>query len=428
MVQKRLFLLVFALGTTAIGQSVPPGFKVEAYGGGLTNGTSLACAPDGRVFVGQLNGAVRIIKDGVLLETPFHTATVESPPGTDRGLLGLCLDPDFASNGYVYIYFTHPSPAPHNCVRRLKADPAGSDVSDGTETAIVDLEDLGADTMHNGGAIRFGADGKLYLGIGDNAVSDFAQSLASRFGKILRYNPDGSIPADNPTSFAGIAGSTSGEFQAIWAVGLRNPFRFAFQPGTGRLFINDVGVSTWEEIDEGGPGLNYGWQGGNTDGARGLPEFTDPIFQYGHSGAAPTGMAITGGVFYNPSTAQFPASFVGKYFFADYGAGFIYVLDPASPGSATEFLQGASGPVDLQVGADGALYYLNNGAAGGVYKVSYPVQTAPPVQDPGPVPPAPDPTPAPAPAPAKHKLSCGAVGLEPLLLLALWIALRRRRA
>ncbi len=330
----------------------------------------------------------------------------------------MCLDPDFESNGYVYIYFTNPFPASHNCVRRLKANPPSSDVSDGTEIAIVDLEDLGSDTMHNGGGIQFGADGKLYVAVGDNAVAANAQSLQSRFGKMLRYNPDGSIPSDNPTSFQSIAGSPTGEFRAIWCVGLRNPFRFAFQPGTMRLFINDVGVSTWEEINAGVPGLNYGWDGGETDGARHIPGLTDPIFQYGHSGAAPTGNAITAGVFYNPaSAAMFPASFTGKYFFADYGAGFIYMLDPASPGAASPFLAAATGIVDLQIGADGALYYLGMKGTPGVYRVSY-IATSP-TNGPSPTTPGTDTS-----AQHRSEKTCGVTGAEPILLILIWGLIR----
>lgn len=410
--------LILILGSALHAQSVPPGFTVESHGGSLPGGTAMACAPDGRVFVAQLSGIVRVIKGGVLLETPFHTASaVDSPAGTDRGLLGLCLDPGFASNGYVYIYYTTSSPTSHNCVRRIRANPLNPDVSDGTETPIVDLEDLGADTMHNGGAIRFGTDGKLYLGIGDNAAPELSQSLTSRFGKILRYNPDGSIPSDNPTSFAGISGAPSGVFRAIWAVGIRNPWRIAVQPGTGRLYFNDVGASSWEEIDEVTAGANYGWVGGDTDGARRLPNFADPVFQYGHSGAAPTGRAITGGVFYNPSTVLFPASYVGRYFFCDYGVGFIYTLDPASPGTATEFLTGASGPVELEVGADGMLYYLAAKGSPGVYRVSYAKQAEPPP------PPAAD-----TQARSESKKSCGASGLEPVLWIFLLGLRRRRRA
>jgi glucose/arabinose dehydrogenase len=419
MIRVLAAALVLVLGTTVAAQSVPSGFKVDAQGGPLSDGTALAVAPDGRLFVAQLEGTVRVIKDGALLATPFHTVAVDHPAGTDRGLLGLCLDPGFASNGFVYLYFTNASPAPHNCVRRLQANSPGSDVSDGTEVVIVDLENLGSDTMHNGGGIQFGGDGKLYVAVGDNAVPSFAQSITSRFGKILRYNADGSIPTDNPTTFPGIAGSPVDEFRAIWAVGLRNPFRFAFQPGTMRMMINDVGAASWEEIDSGAAGLNYGWAGGDTDGARGLPDYTDPIFQYGHSGTVPAGRAITGGVFYNPSTLRFPASYAGKYFFADYVAGFIYTLDPAAPGTATPFLQGAAGIVDLQVGPDGALYYLDKSGSPGVYRISHEAPAAAPNPPAG--------SPAGSTIDPGHKKSCGATGLEPLLLIVLLRRFKRRR-
>lgn len=364
-------ILTAGLGTAAHAQSVPQGFTVESYAGGIAMGTTMAWTPDGRLLVAQLNGTIRVVKDGALLGTPFHTVTVDSPPGTERGLLGMCLDPDFASNGYVYVYFTDPTPVPHNVIRRLRASPPTADVSDGSATPIVDLEPLGPDTMHNGGSIAFGSDGALYVAVGDNGDANHAQSLMSRFGKILRYNADGSIPGNNPSSFPGIPGTTAGDFRAIWAVGLRNPYRFAFQPGTSRMFINDVGVTSWEEINSGAAGLNYGWTGGDTDGARGMPGFTDPVYQYGHAGSAPSGGAITGGVFYNPTRMQYPASYRSRYFFADYVAGFIYTLNPDAPGSAEQFLLGASGPVDLSVGPDGALYYLAATGNAGVFRVSY---------------------------------------------------------
>lgn len=406
--------MIGSLLLVLVAQTAPSGFTVEPYGGSVPQGTAMAWTPDGRLLVAQLDGPIRVIKEGALLDLPFHTAAVDHPPDTDRGLLGICVDPGFASNGFVYVYYTAPQPASHNCVRRLRANPPGSDVSDGTETAVLDLEDLGSDTMHNGGGIAFGPDGKLYVAVGDNAIAAASQSVTSRLGKILRINPDGSIPGDNPTSFAGIPGTPEGDFRAVWAAGLRNPWRFAFHPRTGRMFINDVGVSTWEEINEGRAGENYGWEGGETDGARNLPPFTDPLFQYGHSGAAPTGRAITGGVFYDPSKAQFPASYAGKYFFADYVAGWIYVLDPASPGTAVPFLSGASGPVDLQVGPDGALYCLAIRTAPGVVRISYPSSA----QSPG------------AGHVGDHK-SCGATGMEAALVAGILVlagAVRRRPA
>src|SRR5436190_14625360 len=212
---------VLLLAVPVYAQSVPSGFTVGAYGHPLPGGTAMAFTPDGRLLVCQQSGAVRVIKDGVLLPTAFHTATVDNPLGGERGLLGICVDPSFSTNGYVYVYYTAPTPNPHNVVRRLTANPPSSDVSDGTETVIVDLEDLGSDS-HNGGGLAFGSDGKLFVAVGDNVVATNAQSITSRFGKILRYNADGTIPGDNPSSFPGITGTTSGEFAAIWAVGLRN--------------------------------------------------------------------------------------------------------------------------------------------------------------------------------------------------------------
>lgn len=362
--------MVLILALLAV-QTAPDGFVVDPYGSGISNGTAMAWAPDGRLFVCEQGGAVRVIRNGTLLAAPFHAAPVNFPQGSERGLLGIAVDPGFPANGFVYIYYTKATPVLHNCIRRLQpgADP---DVSDGSETVVADLDPLSAATNHNGGALHFGPDGKLYVAVGENGDASHAQSLANRLGKILRYNPDGTIPADNPSVFEGIAGSTAGANRAIWAVGLRNPFTFALQPGTGRMFINDVGETTWEGINEGRAGANYGWEGGATDGPRRLPGFTDPVFFYNYQGGSPTGEAISGGAFYNPSTVRFPASFVGRYFFSDFIDGWIWSLDPASPGSgATEFVPDAGNPVDLQVGPDGALYVLApGGAAPGVYRIA----------------------------------------------------------
>lgn len=366
-------VIVLALSVPLHAQTVPSGFTVEAYGGPLFGGTAMAWTPDGRLFVARQFGEVRVIKNGNLLPTPYHTAqNVDNPVGGERGLLGICVDPGFASNGCVYLFYTKAgATAPRIVVRRVQGSTPASDVSTGVETAIIDLEDLGVKSEHNGGAIAFGGDGKLYLGVGENVDPPKSQSLTSRFGKILRYNADGSIPGDNPSSFPGIVGTTAGEFRAIWAVGLRNPWRIVFQPGTMHAHINDVGDFSWEEINEAAAGLNYGWTAGNTDGARNLPNMTDPKYAYGHIVGTPQGTCITGGAFYNPATVLYPASYVGKYFFADFGKGFIRFLDPAVPGVSFAFLEGAPGPIDMAVGPDGALYYLALAGAQGVYRIAY---------------------------------------------------------
>jgi glucose/arabinose dehydrogenase len=356
----------FAAGCLLIGGGVlnaatlPAGFTESAWGNSIANNcTAMAFAPDGRLFVCTQNGHLRVIDaDGNLLGPDFVTLTVDS--NGERGLLGVAFDPDFANNHFVYVYYTVPGvsggPA-HNRVSHFTAN--GNVAMAGSEVQILNLENLSLTaTNHNGGAIHFGPDGKLYIAVGENATGSNSQSLTTRLGKILRINSDGTIPLDNPSSFPGISGSTSGIYKAIWAVGLRNPFTFAFQPGTTRMFINDVGQGTWEEINDGIAGRNYGWptsEGPDNLGAN----FTGPIFYYPHTGSTNTsGCAIVGASFYNPDILQFPASYVGKYFFGDLCNDWIRVLDPSN-NTASSFASGLTGSlVDLHVGPDGSLYYL----------------------------------------------------------------------
>ncbi len=333
------------LGETREQITLPSGFVADTFVSGIAHPTAMAFAPDGRLFVTQQNGIVRVVKNGALLATPF--TSISALTGGERGLLGIALDPSFSSNGYVYVYYTTASPSVHNRVSRFTA--SGDVAVSGSELVLMELETLSANN-HNGGALHFGPDGKLYVAVGENSNPSNAQTLTNRLGKLLRINSDGSIPTDNP-----FFTTASGASRSIWSLGLRNPFTFSFQPGSGRLFINDVGQSAWEEINEGVRGANYGWP--TTEGATTDPRFRGPVFAYPHGSGDSSGCAITGGTFYNPSTAQFPASYVGKYFFADYCNSWIRVLDPAT-GVAQAFASSAATPVDLQVGPDGSLFYL----------------------------------------------------------------------
>jgi len=160
-------------------------------------------------------------------------------------------------------------------------------------------------------------------------------------------------------------------FQAIWALGLRNPFTFTFQPGTGRMIINDVGAGTWEEVNEGIAGSNYGWPA--TEGPTNDPRFRAPIFAYPHSGGLLTGFAIVGAAFYNPPLTTFPPAYVGAYFFGDYVNGWISRLDPDDDNAVYAFARTGGNLFDLQVGPDGALYALARiGAANLVYRYQFP--------------------------------------------------------
>ena len=347
----RVTALIVLWGCTTYAATLPAGFT-ETEISGLSNPTAMEIAPDGRIFVCQQGGSLRVIKNGALLPTPFITLNVD--PNGERGLLGIAFDPNFATNNFLYLYYTVPIDPRHNRVSRFTAN--GDVVVPGSETIIMELENLTSATNHNGGGLHFGPDGKLYVAVGENATASNAQTLSNRLGKMLRINADGSIPTDNP-----FFNQAVGNNRSIWAFGLRNPFTFAFQPGTGRMFINDVGQNTWEEINDGIAGSNYGWP--DSEGPTSNPAFRAPLFAYTHA----FGCAIAGGAFYNPATVQFPPSFVGKYFFADLCGGWIHFFDPAT-GTVSDFASGISLPVDLKVGADGSLYYLSRGS-GSVFRV-----------------------------------------------------------
>jgi glucose/arabinose dehydrogenase len=341
--------------------AVAPGFSERLVAANIPNPTAMQFSPDGRLFVLQQTGQVRVIARNRLVAAPVLRIRVDS--AGERGLLGIAFDPDFAANNFFYLYHTTATGPKINRVVRHTL--SGNSAIPRSGKVIVSLDRLSSATNHNGGAIHFGPDGKLYIAVGENAQPANAQSPANRLGKILRYNPDGSIPADNPffndPAFVG-------RNKAIWAMGLRNPYTFAFQPGTGKMHINDVGQNAWEEVNVGRAGGNYGWPA--TEGrfnAASFPGFTRPIHAYANDGV---NCAITGGAFYNPARLHFPRAFRGDYFFADLCGGWIRRLEPNGRLARGDFASGIPQPVDLKVGPDGALYYLQRGNGGRVYRIT----------------------------------------------------------
>jgi glucose/arabinose dehydrogenase len=360
--------------------NLPPNFTETVVAEGLSDATAMEFAPSGDLWVLEQAGLVKRFRPGsTTADVVANLSTLGLSSIGERGVLGIAFDPQFAVNKQVFIYYTATTPATHNRLSRFTVDDtdaadyffAGANIGGTdagttgtpTQTIIFDLDNLSAATNHNGGAIHFGPDGKLYVAVGENANGANAQSLSNVLGKMLRMNSDGSAPSDNP--FFNVA---SGKQQTIWALGLRNPFTFAFQPGTGRMFINDVGQFTWEEIDDGIAGANYGWP--NVEGPPPGPSiFQPPLYAYSHGSGPLQGFAITGGAFYNPAAPQFPSEFAGDYFFADYVNDWINVRDAIS-GGVMPFATGVSAPVDLRVTSDGSLYYLARGD-GLVVRVSY---------------------------------------------------------
>ena len=347
-------LLLLATGAGAAQINLPAGF-VESRVTGFVSPTAMAVAPDGRLFVCEHAGSVVVVKNGVRLSQAFLRVTVHQ--FGERGLVGIQVDPNFAQNSYVYIYYPAKTPTIHFRLRRFTA--RGDVAVPGSEVALLDLPKLGPSDWHNGGGIQFSPDGKLFLAVGENNVPALSQSLSSVMGKILRLNRDGSIPADNPFYARAV-----GQNRAIWALGLRNPFTLAIQPGTGRLLANEVGSGEWEEIDEIVRGGNYGWplrEGAVRDNSA---TYKDPLYAYPHPRSGPRSSAITGGAFYNPARPNFPAQYVGKYFYVDAGTQVFSVLDTATR-TATRFASiplvngvPTTLPLYLTVAPDGVLHYV----------------------------------------------------------------------
>ncbi len=342
---------------------VPDGFVKQTVAKGLKVPIDMAFAPDGRLFVAEQKGRVRIVlPDGSLRTFLNLKAKVDSTQG--RGLLGIAFDPNFSTNRYVYLDYTKKataSRAAHTVVVRVTA--RGNKAVPGSERQLLRL-DRQTTPNHTGGALKFGEDGKLYVSTGDNEQPKLSKRLSSTMGKILRINKDGTIPTNNP-----FYSRTSGRKRAIWARGLRNPFKMAVSPTTGTMLINDVGEDAWEEINQARRGAHYGWPA--QEGV-GTAPYVSPIFTYGHGASSKTGCAITAGAFYDPVTTQFPAASVGDYFYADYCSGWVRSFDPAT-GKSRKFAKGFTKPVlDIEVSEDGAMYLLLRGGTGKIVSISHP--------------------------------------------------------
>jgi glucose/arabinose dehydrogenase len=346
--------------------NLPPGFTETKVVGHIQGGTDMAFAPDGRLFVANQDGLVRVVKPGGNLTT-FINLSAKIDTNIERGLMGIAFDPEFSKNHYVYLDYTMKASASvpaHDRVVRVTA--RGDKAVAGSEKLIFRMPNQRT-AYHHGGSLKFGKDGKLYISNGENDLKKPAQSLNSLWGKILRINKDGTIPTDNP-----FYKRTKGQNRAIWARGLRNPFKMAVQPGKGTIFINDVGSSgsqAYEEINRGAKGANYGFP--VVEGPAKNPKFTKPIYSYRHKTTIQC-CVITGGAFYDPAKAQFPKQYVGDYFFTDNSGEWIRVRDSAT-GKVSTFATGipagiGTGSRDLEVSKNGSLYQLGSGY---VAKISY---------------------------------------------------------
>jgi glucose/arabinose dehydrogenase len=325
----------------------PAGFAAISLAQNL-DPTVMTLTPNGDLLLCEKSGRILIVRNGQLLPQPMLELPVDN--FNERGLSGIAVHPDYPNTPYVYIYYTVQG-ANHNRVARFEVN---NDLAiPGSEQTLLNIDPMPG-TIHNGGAMLFGADGMLYIAVGDGAGFEVAQSLTSFLGKVLRIRPDGTIPDDNPFYL-----QTTGNYRAIWATGLRNPFTFTIQPNTGRMAVGDVGSDKFEEVNIIEKGKNYGWP--QVEGIQNNPLYTNPLHAYNHQ----VGCCVSGAAFYNPSISHFPAQYNGVLFFGEYCQGKIWYINPATGGAVTEFATGLNRPIALLTHPDGSLYCITRGGLGG---------------------------------------------------------------
>lgn len=353
-----LIALLLAIALNVSAADYKPGFVESLITDQFQSPTSLALAPDGRIFISEKGGAIRIIENGILLSTPF--VTIEVDVYGERGLSSIILDQDFDDNGYVYAYY-NVKDGEHNRIVRFTAN--GNAAIPGSETVLMELGRL-AGTIHNGGAMRWGTDGYLYIATGEGGAHDESQNLNSELGKILRISKTGSIPTDNP-----FYATTTGNARAIYALGFRNPFTFDIDPQSNRIFVNDVGNVEFEEVNEVRSGKNYGWPivEGFLQNETPPANYQDPLVAYGHD----VGCAVVGGAVYNPFQTDFPDDIKGHYLFTDYCTGTMSMLNLQTNQVTDTFATGFDRLTSMVVDQQSGMIYFCEFISGEVWRIEY---------------------------------------------------------
>ena len=399
----------------AAAATLPPGFEDRLLAS-AGKPIALAFTPDGRMLVATQPGQIRVYKGGQLLQTPALDISGRVCSNSERGLLGVVVDPNFSANHYVYVFYTYnkfgvcPTGQPtnsNNPVNRVsRFVMSGDTVDPATEKVLVD-NIPSPNGNHNAGDLRFGKDDFLYVTVGDGGcdyrgdsgcagANDASRDRHVLLGKVLRITRDGNIPATNPytgtdSARCNLTGRTEPgkNCQETFASGLRNPFRFAFDPNAAgtRFFINDVGQNAWEEIDQGKAGADYGWN--LCEGAHDNPDragsvgctsspYTTPVHEYDH-GSTGCG-SVTGGAFV-PNGA-WPVEYEGSYLFGDYVCNKMFKLTPNDGGGFTRTVfasaLGGGGPTAIIFGPYGsgkALYYTTYANGGEIHRLTYAADT-----------------------------------------------------
>jgi glucose/arabinose dehydrogenase len=368
--------------------------------------------PDGRMLVASQPGQLRLYEGSELLPTPALDLSGRVCSNYERGLLGVAVDPDFATNRYVYVYYTfdkfgacprgQPSD-PENPINRVSRFVMNGDTVDLSSERVLIDNIPSPNGNHNGGDLKFGKDGYLYVSVGDGGcdyagdsgcagANDASRDRNVLLGKVLRVTRNGGIPPDNPfqegeSARCAETGRTDAgrDCQETFAWGFRNPFRMGFDPdaqGT-RFFVNDVGQNAWEEVNRVQAGADYGWnlcEGTHDNSSRpgsvdcSGAAYTPPVHEYGHDAGC---SSITGAAFV-PDNVSWPERYDDSYLFGDYVCGKIFELRPDAAGDLvrTEFVAGleTGGPVDMAFdpfGENPGLYYTTYANGGEVHRVAH---------------------------------------------------------
>lgn len=383
---KKIILTLFlALGLTSLGQNI----TLTPFATGFSDPVEIAHCGDDRLFVVQQGGAIKVVNsDGSVNSENFLNLSSIISTGSERGLLGLAFHPDYESNGYFFVNYTNASGNTVIARYSVSDDPDIADASSGLILLTINQPF----SNHNGGCIKFGPDGYLWISMGDGGSggdpNNNGQNKSSLLGKMLRISVDGdvmpySIPSDNP-----FANGAQGE-EEIWAYGLRNAWKFSFDRETNEVWIADVGQNAIEEINKmpsTEAGLNYGWrcyeadQPYNTSGCQDSSTMTFPVAQYNHSAGR---CSLTGGYVYRGSQYT---DIYGLYFFADYCSNHIGVvnqdgtltfLDSYSGNSFATFGEDASGELYIAGKASGTVHKIHGSVTASIADVENAIKVFP---------------------------------------------------
>lgn len=375
-------LLVALSGCGGNGRTISSsasGFTLSPVASGLSAPLALEQPSDnsGRLFVVQQGGTIRLIQNSSLLPQPFLDISSKVTNSSEMGLLGMAFHPTFAQNRKFYVQYVRTSAGQiQSVIAEYLASATNPNQADAaSERILLTVDQVGNFGNHKAGQLAFGPDGLLYFGLGDggsNGTGDpfgNGQNKNTLLGKMMRIDVNSAdpglqyhIPADNP--FA-----AGGGLPEIWAYGFRNPWKFSFDPPTGRMFIGDVGQDSFEEVDIGAKGGNFGWSTMeglhcfNPPSGCNMAGLTLPIAEYSHS----EGNAVIGGYVYRGAGVP---SLQGMYVFGDLGTGKIFTLQETSPNVWMRTLVATTGKTISSFGRDqnGELYLVDIGT-GAVFKI-----------------------------------------------------------